>query len=203
MNRLPPSFWSSKINVVCTFYLHLQLRVLALISQDKKKIQEKLKTLLKLGNWTKFFVDWVMYEQRGEMFSSILPLIYIFFSEIFTSLMIVDNLCHQGHLKIKSREISEVKCQRWGGKNSVSAMYIICNTWSKYWSSLNYLFLTFTIFERNWITIFKNITLTLSIFWLANGVCQSCRRGYIIHQSELEERVYTVFTLPIIHYLIC
>lgn len=90
-----------------------------------------------------------------------------------------------------------------GKKISVSTMYIICNTWSKYWSSLNYLFLTFTIFERNWITIFKNITLTLSIFWLANGVCQSCRRGYIIHQSELEERVYTVFTLTIIHYLIC
>lgn len=169
MDRLPPSFWSSKIIVVCSFYLHLQLRVLALISQDKKKIQEKLKTLLKLRNWTKFFVDWVMYEQRGEMFSSIFTIdLYIFFRNLHKSDDSRQPLSPRSP-KDKVKRNLRGQMSKVRKKNCVSTMYIICNTWSKYWSSLNYLFLTFTIFERNWITIFKNITLTLSIFWLPNG----------------------------------
>ena len=123
LDGLPPSSWSSNMTFVYTFYLHLQWRVLAWISQEKLKIRSNAET-------PKFFC-WLshvlMYEQWGEIFFSILPLNYLlfFFAEIFTSLMIVDNPCHQGHLKIRSKEISEVKCQRWEKQFSVSIMYYI------------------------------------------------------------------------------
>ena len=78
-------------------------------------------------------------------------------------------------------------------KNMFPFMYI-CDTWSNYWSSLDYLFLRSTIFERNWIKIIlKNTTLTGSIFRMATNVHQIWRRGYIINFLIIN---YMFFLLP-------